>query len=404
MAGWCGVFLGMLAAGVRAEITLHQFGGEPNGVLSSANSLLEELVSGPLQDREILLLHDEHDHHLMPRGSARLLVASYDKFNETHYPTHYMRGPDRVAILLFSTPPDILFQHLALSTSWNPSFLLLISTNVSIPSVALLDDGVVQRSRHVLLLRPIVKAAAVTYAMLTSFPFRSNPHVHMGFWNETRFRTMADLFPDRHPNMEGAVLRLGSWCDDFPFIYLQGDVCAGANLDALDLIAAKLNFSYDVQKRTQDDNWGALEDGRWTGMLGDLIYNGKHLVINLFLVNYERWRDFDTTYPYYAEGFGFLSRLPPPVPQWRSIMYPFTANMWLVVIACTVAVCIISSVLSALTVKGNVDYSKHILTVRNERVSLNFLLCMSFFMQLRGLTTNLRLCSNPGLCSRRAVL
>lgn len=367
MVWWCGVLLGMLAASVRA-ITLPQFGGEPNGVLSSADTLLEELVSGPLQDHDVLLLHDEHDRHLVPRGSARLLVASYGKFNESRYPTHYLRGPDRVAILLFSTPPDTLLQHLALSTSWNPSFLLLISINISLPSVSLLNDGVVQRSRHVVLLRPIVKGAAVTFAMLTSFPFRSNPHVHLGFWNETRFRAMADLFPDRYPSMEGAVLRLASWCDDFPFIYLRGDGCAGANLDALDLIAAKLNFSYDVQKVTQDQNWGALEDGRWTGMLGDLIYNGKHLVVNAFLVNYERWRDFDTTYPYYAEGFGFLSRLPPPVPQWRSIMYPFTADMWLLVIACTVAVCIISSVLSALMVKGNVDYGKHILMVRNEKV------------------------------------
>lgn len=371
MAGWYGVLLGMLTAGVRAKIPSHhlpEFGGEPSDVLSSAYSLLEELVFNPLQDRDILLLHDEQDRHLIPRGSARLLVASYDRFNESHYPTQYLRGSDRVAILLFSTPPDALLQHLALSTSWNPSFLLLISTNVSLQSVALLNDGVVQRSRHVVLLRPIVKGAAIIFDMLTSFPFRPNPHVHMGFWNVTRFSTMADLFPDRYPNMEGAVLRLASWCDDFPFIYLRGDDCTGANLDALELIAAKLNFSYDVQKMTQDENWGALEDGRWTGMLGDLIYNGKHLVINIFVVNYERWRDFDTTSPYYAEGFGFLSRLPPPVPQWRSIMYPFTADMWVGVIVGTVAVCVISSVLSAIMVKGNVDYGKHILTVRNKTV------------------------------------
>lgn len=54
--------------------------------------------------------------------------------------------------------------------------------------------------------------------------------------------------------MEGTVLHLGSWCDDYPFIYFRDDQCVGVNLDALALIAAKLNFSYEVQREIQDQN------------------------------------------------------------------------------------------------------------------------------------------------------
>lgn len=361
--------LGMLVAGIRLGSCanhLLSFGKESNKFLST-DDLVEELMSGPLQGRDIFLLHDIYDYHHIPRSSSHIMIASYDTFNESRYPTHYIKGPDRAVMLLFSVIPATFLQHMAMSSSWDPSFLLLISTNISHPPVNIMKDSVVQRSRHIVLMWPTVRGATISFTMLTCFPFRSRPLIHMGFWNKIRFKTMTDLFWDRHPSMEGAVLHLGSYCDDFPFIYLRGDGCAGANLDALALIAVKLNFSYEVQKETQDQNWGALENGRWTGMLGDLIYNGKHLVINIFLVNHERWRDFDTTYPYYAEGFGFVIRLPPPVPQWRSIMYPFTRHMWLAMIACTIAMAVISTILSAIVVTENLDYGKHILMVSHEK-------------------------------------
>lgn len=369
MSGWCSVLVGMLVAGLRAESSIncsHPLTGKHHKHLL-IDSLLEELVSGPLGGRDIFLLHDRHDHYHLPKASAQWLIATYETFNENRHPTLPSVRPDQVVILTFSTPPDNLLQQLALYKSWNPSFLLLICTNVSLPSVTLVDDGVVERFQHVVFMRPIVTGATVTFTMFTIFPFRQRPYVHMGLWNKTRYKTMADLFLDRYPSMEGAVLRLGSWCDDFPFIYLQGDECVGANLDALAFIAAKMNFSYEVQKKTKDQKWGDLENGQWTGMLGDLIYNGKHLVINIFLVNHDRWRDFDITYPYYSEGFGFLIHLPPPEPQWRSLLYPFQGHMWLAVIACTITVSFLSSVLMAIQGKEKADYGKHILLVRDEK-------------------------------------
>lgn len=368
MTRWRSVFVGILVAVMKVDSTINRlppFGRESNKPFSP-NDLIEQLLSGPLQGRDIFLFHDEYNNQYTFRSSSRIMLASYDAFNVHRYPTHYIRGPDHVSILLFSLLPVTLLKRLSMSNSWNPSFIILISTNSSIPLVNIMKDSVIQRSRHVVLMRPIVKGTTISVSMLTCFPFSSKPFVHMGFWNKTFYTTMADLFWDRHPSMEGAVLRLGSYCDDFPFIYLHGEGCVGANLDALALIAKKLNFSYEVQKETQDQNWGALEKGRWTGMLGDLIYNGKHLVINIFLVNYERWRDFDTTYPYYAEGFGFLIRLPPPVAQWRSITYPFKKHMWLAVIVCTISTSVISTILSAIVVK-KIDCSNHILMVSDNK-------------------------------------
>lgn len=371
MAGWRSVLLGTLvvvAVTARTQNFVFPFFKE-SYQRSSIDIVLEELVSGPLRGRHIFLLFDKYSRHSMPTFSSdetTVIIATHEDLATERYPNHYLRGSNYIAILLFSRTPTTLFHYLSLSTTWNPSFLLLINSNASQSSATVLNDGVVQRSRHVSLLQPFVKGTTNTFVVLTSFPFRSKRrHTVMGLWDKTHYKSVADLFLDRHPNMEGAVLRLGSWCDDYPFIYQAYDQCVGTNLDALALIAAKLNFSYDVQKETQDQNWGALENGTWTGMLGDLVYNDKHLVINLFLVNYERWRDFDTTYPYHAEGFGFLAPLPPPVPQWQSITYPFTGVMWLAVIACTLIVSLLSTVLSAIMVEQSVDYIRHILIVSN---------------------------------------
>ena len=374
MAGWKSALIGIvILMGVKSGRTQHlPFPFLKEYQPSSIDVLLTELVSGPLRGRDIFLLIDEYSHYLMstlPSDAATVLTGTIKDFKVGRYPNHYLQGPNYIAILLFARIPTDLFHYLSLSTKWNPSFLLLINTNASQSSVTSLNHEVVQRSKHMVLLQPFNKGVTTTFAVLTSFPFRSRlPHIStMGLWDKAHFKSEADLFLDRHPNMEGAVLYLGSWCDDFPFIYFNhktDDHCIGANLDALTLIANKFNFSFVVQTKTQDQNWGALEHGRWTGMLGDLVYNNKHLVINLFLVNYERWRDFDTTYPYHAEGFGFLAPLPPPVPQWQSITYPFTGVMWLAVVVCTLVVSLLSTALSAILVK-NGDYVRHVLMVSN---------------------------------------
>lgn len=83
----------------------------------------------------------------------------------------------------------------------------------------------------------------------------------------------------RYDNFDGAVLHIGSWCDDYPFLYPeaslqkimggkekeeQGELlgeCVGSNIDLLDIIASKLNFSYTVQMEPADYNWGFRENG-----------------------------------------------------------------------------------------------------------------------------------------------
>ncbi|XP_071521428.1 glutamate receptor ionotropic, NMDA 3B-like [Panulirus ornatus] len=334
--------------------------------------LLQDLTLGPLGGRSIFLIHDEQssrevnlDQVLRSVSAVTSLVATQEGFLKEQYPTDCVRGDNNVMMLLFSASPTSFLDSLADSSVWNPSFLILLTTNRSLNTTQVLGHPLVQRSRHIVMFEPTAGDTSIGFQMSTSYPFRSRGlRSTLGVWNKTSVTSVKDLFPDRHPNFQGEVLHLGSWCDDYPFIYASDDDCIGSNLDILSAIADRLNFTYVVQWKTQDHNWGALEDGRWTGMLGDLVYNGKHIVINLFIVNHERWRDFDITDPYYTEGFGFLSRQPLPAPRWRSLTYPFAGVLWLTIIMSSGVVSLVFSVLvSGFGREGDFDVFQHITVV-----------------------------------------
>ncbi|XP_042224677.1 glutamate receptor ionotropic, delta-1-like isoform X2 [Homarus americanus] len=243
-----------------------------------------------------------------------------------------------------------------------PELLALFSPE---DTTEVVSHAVVQRSRYLVLFEQHVVNISKVFYMFTSYPFSPEGHrATLGSWSNKTITSVVDLFPDRYPDLQGAVLYLASWCDDFPIIYVSGDGCIGSSLDTLSLIAHKLNFTYEVQRETQDQHWGALENGNWTGMLGDLKYNGKDLALNWFLLNHNRWKAFDALYPYYAEGFGFLARLPEPAPRWKNLTYSFTTNLWLIIVCSTMVVsCMFSALMPRHMTEGTVDHIQQIILV-----------------------------------------
>ncbi|KAK3865159.1 hypothetical protein Pcinc_029215 [Petrolisthes cinctipes] len=104
-------------------------------------------------------------------------------------------------------------------------------------------------------------------------------------------------------------------------------------MDALNIIANKFNFRVKLIHGTDDGKWGSLENGSWVGLLRELQHFGKHLVINSMILNLDTLHSFDYTYPYTISSYGFMIRVPPPVPQWRNILYPFSTLIWCLLLA-----------------------------------------------------------------------
>ncbi|KAK7086323.1 hypothetical protein SK128_012987 [Halocaridina rubra] len=315
----------------------------------SSEKLLSFLLSGPLQDENLILIYNQvisnvvdinRVLHENSPSSASITTALQDEFIKDIYPTSFLRGENQVVIFIFGEVRTPFLNQLINETDWNPTYLILISADANSEASDLIEHNVVQRSTYICLFEWKKIRGHDKFNVYTSFPFIENGLRYLiGAWDPSSGLNFQRLFLDRFRTFNGAVLDLASWCDDFPLVYVNvSDDCVGCNLDALSIIGEKLNFTYTVEKMSADENWGALEDGVWTGMLGDLAYNGRHLVVNYFLVNYERWRDFDSTYPYHAEGFGFMVRKPSPLPRWRNIIYPFNSWMWGAILVCIVVV------------------------------------------------------------------
>lgn len=210
-----------------------------------------------------------------------------------------------MVVLAFTSSPDILLD--ALDERWNPEYLLLFSLNSTVNSTGLLMDERVQRSRHIALLEADTPTLDQSIEVLeqdielmekdtelvrqnkrllgqdtesltqdlrskrlkesvyrgrvrvfTSQPFTPygrgwGVKLPLGVWREDMFNNFSVLFPERFPTLGGRMLYLGSWCDDFPFLYPDDKKgsCIGCSLDLLDMLVGYLNFTYHVQQEPE---------------------------------------------------------------------------------------------------------------------------------------------------------
>ncbi|XP_037091207.1 glutamate receptor ionotropic, kainate 5-like [Pollicipes pollicipes] len=78
-----------------------------------------------------------------------------------------------------------------------------------------------------------------------------------------------------------------------------------------------------------------LKNGRWTGVLGELI-NGTADFSLVLTQNYARSGVIRFIRIYAIDPFVFVTSPAQPLPQWLSIFRPFETPLWLVTIASTV--------------------------------------------------------------------
>lgn len=306
-------------------------------------------MGGPLRDDSLFFLTDPKIERLwntistsvLQRPSAPTLSATHGGFLSGLFPRWVTSGAAVTPVVVFLEDPLALLDALSADHEWGPTCLVLVCLSAEAKMTSILGHPTVQRSEFIFALQATRKNGVADFEASTSLPMnrdsrgRSMVKSPLGLWDPRAFSNRRDIFPPRFNDFEGQVLELATWCDDTPFLYFQDGECTGANIEAFRMIADKLNFSFDVQMEPADQNWGSIENGTWIGMMADLERNGKHVAINYFLLNTDRARDFDFTYPYHSEGFAFMIHLPPPLPNWNRVLYPFSAGMWGAVIAST---------------------------------------------------------------------
>ncbi|XP_071524430.1 probable glutamate receptor [Panulirus ornatus] len=301
-----------------------------------------EAVDGPLLEKWLILLVDTSAEQLLPLDTLiealndgehpRPLLLLRPKLEwEDQLPPSSVLSGLCVVILVTATWPWWLAET---GDRWAPTTLLVVNVNSSWDATNLMEWPKIQISASLTLIEPSYRKESLVPIVHTSRPFSKDFRGRrlykdfLGEWDVTRFPRLDLLFPDRFHTFGGEVLHVASDLDDYPLIYEDGDTVDGTNIRILRSLGSWLNFTFTTTHHANDGNWGELENGTWNGLLGEVYRGEKNITINYFTVVYDRMQDFDHTATYFSEGFGFALQIPPPLPAWRSLIYPFSAVLW----------------------------------------------------------------------------
>uniref|UniRef100_UPI000181CF61 Glutamate [NMDA] receptor subunit 3B n=1 Tax=Rattus norvegicus TaxID=10116 RepID=UPI000181CF61 len=83
--------------------------------------------------------------------------------------------------------------------------------------------------------------------------------------------------------------------------------CYGYCIDLLERLAEDLAFDFELYI-VGDGKYGALRDGRWTGLVGDLLAGRAHMAVTSFSINSARSQVVDFTSPFFSTSLGIMVR------------------------------------------------------------------------------------------------
>ncbi|EHB16942.1 Glutamate [NMDA] receptor subunit 3B [Heterocephalus glaber] len=108
--------------------------------------------------------------------------------------------------------------------------------------------------------------------------------------------------------------------------------CYGYCMDLLERLAEDAPFAFELYI-VGDGKYGALRDGRWTGLVGDLLAGTAHMAVTSFSINSARSRVVDFTSPFFSTSLGIMVRTHDTASPIGAFMWPLHWTMWLGVFA-----------------------------------------------------------------------
>ncbi|XP_070480749.1 glutamate receptor ionotropic, NMDA 3B isoform X2 [Equus przewalskii] len=104
--------------------------------------------------------------------------------------------------------------------------------------------------------------------------------------------------------------------------------CYGYCIDLLERLAEDAAFDFDLYI-VGDGKYGALRDGRWTGLVGDLLAGRAHMAVTSFSINSARSRVLDFSSPFFSTSLGILVRARDTASRLGAFTWPLHWSMWL---------------------------------------------------------------------------
>ncbi|KAG0729820.1 Glutamate receptor ionotropic, delta-1 [Chionoecetes opilio] len=293
--------------------------------------VLSEVVTGPARG-QLLALHLDAalPTHLSEAAMWSLRLTPHLTLNmhnttrdSTHQAVSLLRYKRPLHILVWYTPlPEVLQ---ALCYQWKPFNLLLLSLGPT-SATSLLREQALHTVENVVSLEllPAVGNNSDLIGVFTLFPFSMDPITFLGHWERSIFGSWKALFPDRFPTLEGYTFHILSWLNDPPAFYGDASKPRGFSKTILEVLAAKINFTYTLTFEPPDLKWGSIENGSWIGILGMMARKEQNFSINLFTPTFERGQVFDPSVTTWVDTLSVFLQSPQQLPKWLSIFQPLS--------------------------------------------------------------------------------
>ncbi|XP_066989662.1 ionotropic receptor 21a-like [Macrobrachium rosenbergii] len=299
-------------------------------------TLLKEVLTGPLQRHNISLMVEEEVEDILRLDSLLRDVPS---------PTTLLRVPGEGGALVDDF--DLLHGVLVAVahsnfwwplwkplSNWFPLAIVLLMLTKSCAVQDILEEApLLQKSSSVVVFCPFIPKGSqqkISFKVFTWKPYVSGHQLEsLGVWDRSSFPSWNSLFVDRFQDFSRKTFTISYSHTDEPVLYRNPDGSLdGTNYRIMKALSHWLHFDISYQEH---------ENNSWEGMR-DMVRTGKSdVMINYVTLTLDRTREFDVSIPYQSEGFGMILKVPPPLPLWRNVYYPYSWEVWACVVVSVVA-------------------------------------------------------------------
>ncbi|XP_055703556.1 glutamate receptor ionotropic, kainate glr-3 [Phlebotomus papatasi] len=191
------------------------------------------------------------------------------------------------------------------------------------------------------------------------------------YWQDGKFRYRVPLFEDKTKNLNEQLLK-AAVLEHVPAVRIHienqndsnsGEFFAGVEVEMLKALAKALNFQVDFYKSPNQEieKWGKFQlNGTFSGLLGEIVSGQSDFAIGDFHYTRYHLTLMDLTIPYDTECLTFLTPEILSDNSWKTLILPFSPEMWIGVCISLLSVGVIFSILSNFYI-----YIHHKMTPKN---------------------------------------